>query len=193
MPLKLDKVVFLDRDGVINKDSSEYIKSWAEFEFIPGSLNALQRLTEAGFSIILVTNQSAVNRGLMSTEALEYLFSKLKMTVEHYGGHITDNFYCPHLPEDQCACRKPLPGMIQQACRRYDLDVAAACMIGDNVKDIECAKAAGCGCSILVRTGSGAEAETKLKARGPAPSFVADDLLEAALWLINSRDADPAA
>lgn len=193
MPLTLDKVVFLDRDGVINIDSPEYIKNWSEFEFIPGSLDALQRLTEAGFSIILITNQSAVGRGLMSIEALQYLFSKLKMIVEHHGGHITDIFFCPHAPDDQCACRKPLPGMIAQACHRYDLDVAGACMIGDNVKDIECAKAAGCGCSILVRTGSGVAAETELKTRGPAPSFVADDLLAAALWLINSRDADPAA
>lgn len=190
---ELGRVVFLDRDGVINRDSPDYIKSWAEFEFFPGSLEALRRLTEAGFALILITNQSAINRGLMSVEALEYLFYKMKQAVAHKGGDITDIFYCPHVPEDNCDCRKPRPGLIRDACLRYHLDLSAACMIGDNVKDIECGRAAGCGATILVRTGHGVQAEQDLREKGIQPSFVAADLLEAARWLTDSRDTDPAA
>lgn len=192
-PPALEKVVFLDKDGVINLDSPDYIKSWAEMVFIPGSLEAIRLLTEADFSIILITNQSAVNRDMMTTEGLDYIFSKLTHTVAENGGEITDIFYCPHTPEDGCSCRKPLPGLIHEACRRYTIDLSSACLIGDSARDIECGKAAGCGYCLLVKTGNGAEAEKQLLAKGVLLEYIATDLLDAANWLLTYHNSDSAA
>ena len=189
----LEKVVFLDKDGVINQDSPEYIKSWAEVAFIPGSLDAISRLTRAKFSIILVTNQSAINRNLMTREGLDYMLTKLCHAVSDCGGQITDIFYCPHAPEEDCGCRKPLPGLIYQACRRYAIDLASACMIGDSTRDIECGKAAGCGYNILVKTGNGLAAEKELSEKGLFPEYIARDLLDASDWLVTNHNPDPAA
>jgi D-glycero-D-manno-heptose 1,7-bisphosphate phosphatase len=189
----LEKVVFLDKDGVINQDSPDYIKSWAETVFIPGSLEAIARLTTAGFSIILITNQSALNRGLMSPDGLSYILAKLTRTVLEHGGRITDVFYCPHTPDEDCDCRKPLPGLIHQACRRYDIDLSSAAMIGDSARDIECGRAAGCGYCLLVKTGNGPRAEEKLREMEIVPDYVAADLNAAAEWLLTYHHPDPAA
>ncbi len=192
-PSLLEKVVFLDKDGVINQDSPDYIKSWSEVAFIAGSLDAIKRLTEAHFSIILITNQSAINRKLMTREGLDYMLNKLVHTVADSGGEITDIFYCPHTPEEGCECRKPLPGLIHQACRRYAIDLASACMIGDSTRDIECGKAAGCGYSILVKTGNGLTAEKELLKKGLFPEYIAGDLEDASDWLVTNHNSDPAA
>ena len=140
----LKKVVFLDRDGTINQDSDAYIKNWSEFEFLPRSLEALRDLTAAGYTLIMITNQSAIPRKLLSRAQLEQIHSKLKATVERKGGNVNDIFFCPHMPEDGCDCRKPAPGLIIQAKERYDIDLAASIMIGDSAKDIACARNAGC-------------------------------------------------
>ncbi|MDY6825039.1 MAG: D-glycero-beta-D-manno-heptose 1,7-bisphosphate 7-phosphatase [Thermodesulfobacteriota bacterium] len=190
---KLTRVVFLDKDGVINVDSPDYIKSWAEVTFIPGSLEALRRLADAGFTVILITNQSGINRGLMTRETLDYMLVKMAHMVANVGGCITDAFYCPHAPGENCDCRKPRPGLIQKACDAYAIDLFSACMIGDNAKDIECGLAAGCGCTILVRTGNGTSAEKELNEKGIVPAHTAADLLEAARWLTDNTDSDPAA
>ncbi len=189
----LEKVVFLDKDGVINFDSPDYIKSWAEVAFIPGSLEAIRRLTEADFSVILVTNQSAINRKLMTRQGLDYMMTKLIHTVMDNGGAIADIFYCPHTPEQGCDCRKPLPGLIHRACRRYRIDLSSASMIGDSARDIECGQAAGCGYSILVRTGNGRAAEQELLEKGVCCEYIADDLLDASRWLVTHHNPDPAA
>jgi D-glycero-D-manno-heptose 1,7-bisphosphate phosphatase len=132
----LEKVVFLDRDGVINFDSPDYIKSCAEFEFIPGSLEAIRRLTANGFTSIVVTNQSALARKLISAAELNRIHAMMKRAVVSATGRITDVFYCPHLPGDGCDCRKPAPGLIYQARRKYDIDLAAAVMVGDSLDDL---------------------------------------------------------
>jgi D-glycero-D-manno-heptose 1,7-bisphosphate phosphatase len=178
------KVVFLDRDGVINRDSPDYIKSWSEFEFLPGSLRALKRLTQKGFLIIVITNQSAVNRGMMSSEDLNSIHTHMQSVAAANGGKISDIFLCPHTPDDHCTCRKPKPGLIHQAQNRYAIDLKSAYMVGDSAKDIECARNAGCGCAILVRTGNGAESETILTQKNIAPDYVAADLDDAANWII---------
>ena len=113
-----DRVVFLDRDGVINEDSPEYIKSWAEFRFISGSIEALRQLNANGFKAIVITNQSAVNRGLIPEPVLREMHDNMRQAVEKAGGFIADIFYCPHRPDEECACRKPKPGLIRQAQRR---------------------------------------------------------------------------
>jgi D-glycero-D-manno-heptose 1,7-bisphosphate phosphatase len=178
----LKKVVFLDRDGTINQDSDAYIKNWSEFEFLPRSIRALRDLTAAGFTIIVITNQSAIPRKLISTAELDYIHSKMKTAVQSEGGKISDIFFCPHMPEDNCDCRKPAPGLIIQAQQKYKIDLAASVMIGDSAKDIECAHNAGCGISILVKTGNYQEAQSRLARDNLRADYVAVDLYDAAEW-----------
>ncbi|MBU4009976.1 MAG: D-glycero-beta-D-manno-heptose 1,7-bisphosphate 7-phosphatase, partial [Proteobacteria bacterium] len=141
--------VFLDRDGVINKDSPDYIKKWSEFEFIPGSIEAIKLLSENDYTVIIITNQSMINRKISSSDNLEFIHEMMKKDVKNKGGEIKDIFFCPHTPEDDCECRKPKPGLIGQAQKRYDINIAKSVMIGDSAKDIECARKAGCGYAIL--------------------------------------------
>ncbi|UCD33841.1 MAG: D-glycero-beta-D-manno-heptose 1,7-bisphosphate 7-phosphatase [Desulfobacterales bacterium] len=181
------KTVFLDRDGVINKDSSEYIKSWAEFEFLPGSLEAIRQLTLNQFEIIIITNQSAVNRKLITKGNLEYLHNRLHKAVASKGGQIRDIFFCPHTPEEACTCRKPKTGLIYRAQQKHQIDLASSAMVGDSAKDIECARNAGCRYAILVKTGNGIEAVNILNNKAIHPDFVAQDLLDAANWILRNR------
>jgi D-glycero-D-manno-heptose 1,7-bisphosphate phosphatase len=187
----LRNVVFVDRDGVINRDSPGYIKGWSEFDFISGSVEALHDLTRAGFTIIVVTNQSGIARKLISHRELERIHLKMKAAIEAAGGQICDIFFCPHLPADGCDCRKPAPDLIYQAQRKYDIDLGASVLIGDSLKDIQCAFNAGCGQSILVRTGNGSAAEPLLGEAGLNPDYVAQDLYDAAQWLLNTNKSRP--
>jgi D-glycero-D-manno-heptose 1,7-bisphosphate phosphatase len=180
------KVVFLDRDGVINRDSPEYVKSWSEFEFLPGSLEALRQLTAKGFAIIVITNQSAVNRNLISKKQLEHMHRLMEKDVRSHGGRIDDIFYCPHVPADHCDCRKPKPGMLHSAREAYPIDLASSIMIGDSVRDIACARNARCGRVILVKTGYGIEAEKRLSREGISADYIAEDLYDAAGWIIKT-------
>jgi len=189
-PLK--KAVFIDRDGVINQDSSEYIKSWSEFKFLPGSIEAIKRLTTNGFTNIIITNQSAVNRKLISEKKLEQIFLKMKDSIKAGGGEITDIFYCPHTPEEECDCRKPKTGLMHQAQKTYRIDISSSCMVGDNPKDMECAKVAGCRYAVLVKSGIIKNAEEILADKNIFPDHVAADLLEAADWIINQYNPSPA-
>ena len=179
----LKNVVFLDRDGVINRDSSDYIKSWAEFEFIPGSIDAIKLLKLNSFVVIIITNQSAINRNMISSDELKYIHSMMKSALKSGGGEIKDIFYCPHVPEDKCNCRKPEPGLIHKAQKTYHIELANSVMIGDSIKDILCARNAGCGHSILVKTGNGIDAEKILAQKKIFPDYVAEDLLDAATFL----------
>ncbi len=179
--------VFLDRDGVINEDSPDYITSWAAFHFIPGSLDAIARLTGAGIRVIVITNQSAVGRGMLDPAELESMHRRMREAVAGSGGRITDIFYCPHLPGNGCDCRKPKPGMILAARKRYGIDLDEAVMVGDSAKDILAGKAAGCGRTVLVRTGSGTRAIRTLEADGQYPDHTADDLDRAVRWILAQR------
>jgi D-glycero-D-manno-heptose 1,7-bisphosphate phosphatase len=181
----MKKTIFLDRDGVINQDSSDYIKSWSEFQFIPGSIDAIRDLTINGFGIVLITNQSVINRKMASKEDVENIFEKMKTEIKSNGGSILDIFYCPHKPDDGCECRKPLPGMILKAKIKHRIDLSTAYMVGDNLKDMECAKNAGCGYSVLVRTGNGKQAQKVLEENKITPIHIADNLYEASRWIIN--------
>ena len=180
----LNKVVFLDRDGTINRDSDAYIKSWSEFKFLPRAIEALRALTAAGFTNIIISNQSALPRGLIPPAELERIHSKMKAAVQSQRGKIKDIFFCPHMPDAGCDCRKPEPGLIIQAQKKYAIDLAASVMIGDSAKDIECARNAGCGRSILVKTGNSREAEQILADKELRPDHVAQDLYDAVDWLL---------
>ena len=180
---RFEKVVFLDRDGVINRDSPDYIKSWSEFEFLPGSLEAIRQLTSNGFAIIIITNQSAINRSLISKKNLEQIHRMMDKNIRTHGGRIDDIFYCPHVPADNCDCRKPKPGMIYSAREAYQINLARSILIGDSARDIACARNAGCGQAILVRTGKGIEAEKGLSQQGISADYIADDLYGAVGWI----------
>ncbi len=184
----LKKVVFLDRDGVINQDSPEYIKSWTEFKFLPGSIEAIVQLTLNDFSTIIITNQSVINRNMVSKKELDYIHDMMKKIVRSRGGEIKDIFFCPHLPEDGCHCRKPNPGLISKAQQVYQIDLETTAMVGDSAKDIECALNAGCGCAVLVQTGNGLTAEKVLAEKGIYPDHVARDLYHAVDWIIKHFD-----
>ncbi len=181
-----NQIVFMDRDGVINRDSPNYIKDWSEFEFLPGSLEAMALLTRSGFQIIIITNQSIINRRMVTQATLDDMFRRMTSAVRAAAGDILDIFFCPHTPKEDCACRKPRPGMILKAQRRYGIDLSRTYMVGDNAKDIQCARNAGCGSAILVRTGSDMEAMEILDSKQIQPDFIAADLLEAARWITES-------
>jgi len=182
--------VFLDRDGVINRDSPDYVTAWDQFVFLPGSLAAMARLTVAGMAVILITNQSAVGRGMMDVATLEAMHRNLRQAVEAHGGRIDDVFYCPHHPDDDCDCRKPRPGMIRQAQARHHLNLAASAMIGDSARDIACGIRAGCGRTILVRSGLH-DARPQLDDLGLRPDRVAADLAAAVDWLLRQVEIQP--
>lgn len=182
--MKLEKVVFLDRDGVINRDSPDYIKNWDEYEFLPGSIDSIRLLTQAGWHIIVITNQSIINRGMVPQRVLDHTHARLREAVKAAGGRIHDIFFCPHRPDENCNCRKPKPGLILRAAERYDIDLAKAVMVGDSTKDILCGRNAGCGTTILVLTGNGVHARGELADQGAAPDHVANDLLDAVCVLL---------
>ena len=179
-------IVFLDRDGVINIDSSEYVKNESEFEFIPKSPEAIALLCKNGFHVIVITNQSLIGRKMISRKTLDAIFKKMKEGVKKAGGNIKDIFFCPHTPEECCSCRKPKPGLILDAQKKYQIDLAQSCMVGDSAKDIECARNAGCSKTLLVKTGNGLKAEHKLYEKGITPDFIGSDLYETALWIIKN-------
>ncbi len=150
----IKKVVFLDRDGVINKKPPEhdYVRHWDEFEFLPGSIEALKILTQSDYDIYLVTNQAGIARGMMSEHDLKVIHQKLKEELEKHNAKINGIYYCPHGWDDGCECRKPKPGMFFHAARDHDLDLTKAIFIGDDERDFQAGEAAGCK-TILVKPG----------------------------------------
>ncbi|MEE4113417.1 MAG: D-glycero-beta-D-manno-heptose 1,7-bisphosphate 7-phosphatase [Desulfobacteraceae bacterium] len=186
-----DTTIFLDRDGVINEDSPDYITCWAEFHFIPGSLDALARLTRSGCTIIIITNQSAINRRWVTSTQLETMHRRLRQAVLDSGGRVTDIFYCPHRPDEGCGCRKPKPGLIFAARDRYGIDLSRAVMVGDSAKDIRAGQAAGCGRTVLVQTGNGMTAIQALEESGHRPDHVAADLDRAVQWILDRPNKNP--
>ncbi|MFT5483335.1 MAG: D-glycero-D-manno-heptose 1,7-bisphosphate phosphatase [Halieaceae bacterium] len=155
------KLIILDRDGVINVDSPDYIKSAHEWVPIEGSIAAIGRLHRAGYRIVIATNQSGIGRGLFDRDILEGMHNKLREMVDKEGGVIDGIYYCPHLPEDGCLCRKPATGLLDAISRDYSTSLSGVPMVGDSLKDLEVALATGCR-PILVQTGKGADTESKL-------------------------------
>ena len=147
-------LVILDRDGVINQDSDDFIKSVDKFVPIPGSLEAIARLNQAGFLVAIATNQSGVARGLFDLTTLELMHDKLRRLLAEVGGRIDGIFYCPHSPEAGCDCRKPLPGLLEQIAEKFTASLEGVPVIGDSLRDLQSAIAVGAK-PILVRTGKG--------------------------------------
>lgn len=148
------KLIILDRDGVINRDSDEYIKSPEEFIPIAGSLDAITRLCHAGYTVVVATNQSGIARKLFDMTTLQKMHDKLHRLLTAAGGRIEAIFFCPHGPDDHCECRKPAAGMFKDIGRRFQTDLHGVPVVGDSYRDIEVARAVDAQ-PILVRTGKG--------------------------------------
>jgi D-glycero-D-manno-heptose 1,7-bisphosphate phosphatase len=155
-------LIILDRDGVINEDSDDYIKSMEEFIPIAGSLAAIAKLTRAGYTVVVATNQSGIARGYFNAATLHAMHDKLRTLLAAEGGRIDNIYYCPHGPGDNCQCRKPKPGLLQQILKDYPVDPADAVSIGDSLRDLQAAEAVGISNNILVRTGKGKKTEAQL-------------------------------
>jgi D-glycero-D-manno-heptose 1,7-bisphosphate phosphatase len=158
------KLIILDRDGTINQDSDEYIKSPAEWKPIKGSLEGMARLTQAGYRIAVATNQSGIARGLFDTRTLFAIHDTLLRALAQVGGRVDAFFFCPHAADAGCACRKPQPGMLIEVARRFNVAPGETTMVGDAKRDLEAAAAAGVK-PVLVLTGKG----TKTRAEGGLP------------------------
>lgn len=148
------KIIVLDRDGVINRDSDDYIKSPEEFIPISDSIDAIARLSSAGYKVVVATNQSGLARKYFDEEQLSDIHHLLCTMVEKVGGLIDGIFYCPHHPDEGCSCRKPRTGLLEQIENEFACELKGSYFVGDSLKDIEAARAFGCK-PILVRTGKG--------------------------------------
>jgi D-glycero-D-manno-heptose 1,7-bisphosphate phosphatase len=175
-------LIVLDRDGVINKDSAQFVKSADEWQALPGSIAAVAALSRAGFQVAVASNQSGLARGLFDRKALDAMHEKLHALVAAEGGHIGCIVFCPHGPDDDCDCRKPKPGLLLQIAEHYELELDGVPVIGDSLRDLQAAATVGAR-PILVRTGNGRKTEQQL-----GPPFenidVFDDLAAAATALI---------
>ena len=171
------KLVILDRDGVINRDSDAYIKSPAEWQPLPGSLEAIAKLTQAGFRVVVATNQSGVGRGLFEMATLNAIHDRMLRAVAQVGGRIDAVFYCPHAQEANCTCRKPKPGLLEDIGRRFNADLAGVPVIGDALRDLQAAAAVSA-TPVLVLTGKGVK--TQREGGLPAGTLVFEDLAAAA-------------
>lgn len=140
----MKKIIILDRDGIINYDSYEYIKTPDEWHAIPGSLDAIAQLNRAGFHVLVATNQSGIGRGYYDVQMLDRIHEKMFAELAAVGGHIDEVFFCPHLPSDHCDCRKPKPGLLLQIQKKYGVDLTHVFFIGDKLSDVQAARAVGC-------------------------------------------------
>lgn len=153
------KLLILDRDGVINFDSDAYIKSVEEWIPIPGSVEAIARLSKAGWAVAVATNQSGIARGYYSLQTLEAMHQRLRELVAAQGGSVGLIVYCPHGPDDGCECRKPRPGMLRRIAEHYQVSLDGVWFVGDSGSDLKAAKAAGA-VPVLVKTGKGQQTST---------------------------------
>jgi D-glycero-D-manno-heptose 1,7-bisphosphate phosphatase len=170
------KLAILDRDGVINQDSDNFIKTPEEWLPIPGSLEAIARLNHAGYQVILATNQSGVGRGLFEVSMLNAIHDRMHRALAQIGGRIDAIFFCPHAQEANCACRKPKSGLLEEIARRFSVDLKGVPSVGDSLRDLQASAAVGA-VPILVLTGKG-EA-TRSAGDLPAGTVIYPDLAAA--------------
>ena len=138
------KTIFLDRDGVINKERNDYVKSISELEIFPNVAKNVELLKNAGFLVVIITNQSAINRGLLTHEMVHKIHDSIQNHLKKNGTCVDGFFYCPHKPDENCNCRKPKSGLLHQAILELNIDLNSSWMIGDSNSDIEAAISIGC-------------------------------------------------
>ena len=179
------KLVILDRDGVINFDSDQFIKSPQEWNPIPGSLEAIASLNQAGFRVVVASNQSGVGRGLFDMSTLNAIHAKMHKLTAQAGGRIDAVFFCPHPADSRCQCRKPRPGLLHEIAARLHVDLTGVPAVGDALRDVQAAMSVGAK-PILVKTGKGVK--TLEAAVLPDGVAVYEDLREAANIIISETD-----
>jgi len=190
--MMLNRAVFLDRDGTINEDVV-HLDHEGDLELIEGAAAGIALLNEAGFKVVIVTNQSVVARGRITELQLQQIHLTLSEMLSASGARFDAIYYCPHHPAAgigeylvNCDCRKPKPGMLLQASRELDIDLQRSFIVGDKLSDLAAGRAAGCR-DVLVRTGYGAQNETMLDGRAPYPECIADNLLDASRWILEQE------
>lgn len=180
--------IFLDRDGVINVGvHGDYIRNVSQFQWLPGVPQAIAGLSKAGWPIVVVTNQSGIARGLYTMADVNEIHQRIRSEVQQHGGDITAFYVCPHRNEDNCACRKPLPGLLVQASRDYDLDPSRSYFIGDTEIDARAGRAAGCA---VITVTSGLTPVEDVKRWASPPDHLFNTLMEAAEWTC-AHGSDP--
>ncbi len=183
----MQPAIFLDRDGVIIENRSSYVRSWDDVKFFPTAVQALARYASSPYHIIFVTNQSAVGRGIISYTTAETINQKIAAKLEKNGCRIDGVFMCPHEPEDNCTCRKPRPGLLEQAAQMMSIDLSKSVMVGDAWTDLQAGQAAGVPKLGLVLTGRGRQQLNQVRPSDLINSSVHSDLAEALEYLLNSR------
>jgi D-glycero-D-manno-heptose 1,7-bisphosphate phosphatase len=189
LPEATPEAVFLDRDGVINENRPDHVKSWEEFRFLPGTLNALARLFGAGLRTFVISNQAVINQGIVPRARVDELNEQMIREVERFGGHVNEVAYCPHTAAEGCECRKPRPGLLTSLAGRHGVNLTRSVIVGDAMSDVEAGLAAGCRV-VLVLTGRGRDqllqATTK-HLSGPGGLIVRRDLSAAVDWVLAQR------
>ncbi len=170
--------IFMDRDGVINENKDDYVKSWEEFTFLPGVFEPLKKLANDDHALVIISNQSAIGRGIVTLGEVEEINDRMLEVIGAVGGRVDGVYYCPHRPDEDCDCRKPRPGLILRAAQQLGLDLTRSIIIGDAVSDVEAAQEVGCA-SIFVLTGRGSRELPKLLAKGFKDVPVVENLAQA--------------
>lgn len=184
----MQKAVFIDRDGVICRNRDDYVKNWREFTFLPGARRALADLAQRDWPIIIVTNQSVINRHIIAREIVEEIHRRMLEAIEAAGGRVDRVLYCPHRPDEGCDCRKPQPGMLLKAAEEFQLNLSQSYLIGDAETDMQAARAVGCK-RFLVLTGRGRRQVLNCWLHGERGFSLARNL-EAASHTILQREAE---
>lgn len=186
MPQTPPKLVVLDRDGVVNLDSDQFIKTPDEWIPIDGSLEAIAALNQAGYRVVIASNQSGIGRGLFEMSALNAMHEKMHKALANLGGRVDAVFFCPHTAADCCDCRKPKAGMLEQLAERFGVELKGVPLVGDSLRDLEAGLAVGC-TPHLVLTGKGRK--TEQKGGLPPGTLIHDDLRAFARWLLTGDGA----
>jgi D-glycero-D-manno-heptose 1,7-bisphosphate phosphatase len=177
--------IFLDRDGVIIENCINYVRSWDDVSIFEQAISALVKVSPSPYKLVIITNQSAVGRGIISISTADKINQRLVDLIQKAGGRIDGVFMCPHAPEDSCECRKPKPGLLYKAARALDIDLSRSILIGDAISDLQAGQAAGVLTRVLVRTGRGKEQHQLAQNLDLEPFQVYDTLVEALANTIN--------
>ena len=168
----MHRAIFLDRDGVLIENRSDYVRDWSQVRIIPEAIHALSLTPARNYKIVIVTNQSAIGRGLIQPEKADEINRQLFNLIRHHGGQVDGVYVCPHKPDDGCFCRKPKPGLLLQAANELSLDLQRSWMIGDAWSDVQAGQRAGVLQNIILKTGRGTE-----QLLGPRPEEIAASLI----------------